>query len=153
MFPGWDRKKGTENGKCGTAFRTARAIWKKKNLKFEETNPTFGPTKWEQIRDARQAAIQRSFEELNRRIENTNRLEAVVSKMGRPSSSSFSSSVFASDGPTLQEIALALAEDAQKDFEKELPEVWGGIEEEQKQRIRKVSKTVASNFVEQQFKE
>eukprot|EP01102_Stenamoeba_stenopodia_P016441 TRINITY_DN5751_c0_g1_i2.p1 TRINITY_DN5751_c0_g1~~TRINITY_DN5751_c0_g1_i2.p1 ORF type:complete len:413 (+),score=116.85 TRINITY_DN5751_c0_g1_i2:188-1426(+) len=130
-----------KKGYRGDSTRHLRAIWKRKNPKFEEVNPKVGPTKWETIRDERLRSIERCHEELARRVENDNRLNAVISKLGVLTLENRST------------IAEALAEDALKDYVKDVENPWGTIQSESDDQKKIISalKSRANSFVMEQL--
>jgi Rnl2 family RNA ligase len=101
-----------------------RAIFKKKNAKFEEVNPKCPETKWDQQRRIKKEAVDTIYEEFERYI-NVNRLNNLESKMGPVTRDN------------AHEAAGALADDALKDLISDYEETWAVVEEAVQEVVRK----------------
>jgi len=88
-----------------------RKIFKYKNAKFEEVNPKVPQTKYEKIRDAKAASIDKFYTEFGRYV-NENRLNNLRSKFGEIGMDK------------LNEAGKMLADDAFEDFLGDNKELW-----------------------------
>ena len=112
-----------------------RAMYKMKNIKFQEVNPKPPPTKYERNRDARSEAIVKIYEELARYVMNDNRADGISSKIGRITESN------------VTEAAEALFNDALKDFLKDSSDLWNSVDTDVQETVQKNMKSAAVTFV------
>jgi Rnl2 family RNA ligase len=110
-----------------------RAIFKKKNARFEEVNPKC-ETKWEEQRRVKKAAIDTVYDEVERYI-TINRLHNLESKMGPVTRDNAS------------EAATALAADAMKDLVRDYEETWAVIEEAAREVVHKNVRSKAAQWL------
>lgn len=110
-----------------------RAIFKKKNAKFEEVNPKC-ESRWEEQRRVKKAAVDTVYEEVERYI-TVNRLHNLESKMGPVTRDNAG------------EAAAALAADAMKDLIGDYEETWAVIEEGVREVVHKNVRSKAAQWL------
>jgi Rnl2 family RNA ligase len=110
-----------------------RAIFKKKNAKFEEVNPKC-ESRWEEQRRVKKAAVDTVYEEVERYI-TVNRLHNLESKMGPVTRDNAG------------EAAAALAADAMKDLIGDYEETWAVIEEGVREVVHKNVRSMAAQWL------
>jgi Rnl2 family RNA ligase len=118
-----------------TGRHQIRAIFKLKNRKFEEVNPKPAKTKYETAKEEKQAKEDLAFSELQRYINNDNRVNSVGSKIGR----------ITSDNAI--ESGEALFVDAFKDFMKDNEGLWHSLSETKQNQLEKNAKSTASVYI------